>query len=53
METEVRAHESHSKTGGIEHISEHEMHINPEKHRHHLERLEEEIDALKHQRERG
>ncbi|MEM0148270.1 MAG: hypothetical protein QXN16_00645 [Candidatus Micrarchaeaceae archaeon] len=46
METEVKAHMSHSKNGKIEEVHAHKMHVNEKVHERHEHRLEQEAEAL-------
>jgi hypothetical protein len=46
METYVKGHESHSKTGELEEIKGHYMHVNPRIHKRHLRNVEKMEDAL-------
>ncbi|MEM3416398.1 MAG: hypothetical protein QW719_03610 [Candidatus Micrarchaeaceae archaeon] len=46
METFVKAHKSHSKSGKVEEVHAHKMHINDKIHERHLRRLEQEAEAL-------
>ncbi|MEM0142510.1 MAG: hypothetical protein QXL94_00950 [Candidatus Parvarchaeum sp.] len=46
METEVRAHKSHSRKGKVEEVHAHKMHVNERVHERHLRKLEQEAEAL-------
>lgn len=43
METYVKRHKSHSKSGKVEEVEGHKMHVNPRIHARHLKRAEEEV----------
>jgi len=46
METEVREHKSHSRSGKAEEVRAHEMHVNEKVHERHQHKLEEEAKEL-------
>lgn len=53
METEVKGHYSHSRKGRRFWVPAHRMETNSRVHRGHEERLDEEIEELEKQKERG